>query len=413
MAAGGAERYATADIDVAGPIPALALSGEECGVGILLRQSGRPLDYLMRAMEPGTVLSPDQVEALVRPRVRAALLRECIRSELSPEPVPPRGCRLTVAVCTHDRTELLTACLRRLCEVRDAEPGFADVELLVVDNAPSDSGTRELVEVLDGVRYVVEPRPGLDFARNHALAEATGTWLAYVDDDVEVDRAWLAGLAAAVQEHPDAAAITGLVLPFELATRAQVLFERRGGFRRGFVPLRYAGDRLPGNPLYPCGAGIFGAGCNMAYRRDVLTKLGGFDEALDTGRPLPGGGDLDMFYRVVRSGRVLVYEPRMLVFHKHRREYAALRRQYWTWGTGFMAFVAKTYGSDRPQRRRLRRLVRWWLVEQLRTLRAILRGRETLPVELALAELCGGVVGLAGTYGRSRRRSAAIVAAHR
>jgi hypothetical protein len=202
--------------------------------------------------------------------------------------------------------------------------------------------------------------------------------------------------------------VTGLVLPAELVTRAQVLFERRGGFGRGFQKLRYAGQTLPGNPLYPTGAGIFGAGCNMVLRREVVQGLGGFDEALDTGPPLPGGGDLDIFYRVVRADHPLVYEPRMLVFHRHRREYEALRRQYWSWGEGFMAFVAKTYRSDPPQRPKLRRLVRWWFADQLGSLKRSVRRSTVLTPGLVLAELAGGVVGLTGTYARSRRRVARL-----
>ena len=89
-------------------------------------------------------------------------------------------------------------------------------------------------------------------------------------------------------------------------------------------------------------------GCNMAFRRDVLLEIGGFDEALDTGAPLPGGGDLDIFYRIIRAGYVLVYEPSYMVFHEHRESVSALRRQYYTWGLGLMAFVEKSYRNDRP-----------------------------------------------------------------
>lgn len=279
-----------------------------------------------------------------------------------------------------------------------------EVELLVVDNAPASDATRELVASFAGVRYALEPRPGLDFARNRALAEARGDFVAYVDDDATVDPEWLTGLAEALTENPDAAAVTGLVLPSELETPAQIVFEGRGGFRRGFEKLRYEGEYRPGNPVYPCGAGIFGAGANMVVRRDVALQLGGFDEALDTGPPLPGGGDLDMFYRVIRGGFPLVYEPRMLAFHRHRRAYRALRRQYWTWGTGFMAFVAKTYRVDPEQRPKLRRLIRWWFEYQSRELARSVVRRNPLTPDLVLAELAGGVVGLAGTYERSQRR---------
>ncbi|MHC5831311.1 MAG: glycosyltransferase family 2 protein, partial [Nostoc sp.] len=106
-----------------------------------------------------------------------------------------------------------------------------------------------------------------------------------------------------------------------------------------------------------------------SLRRNILLKIGGFDEALDTGATLPGGGDLDIFYRVIQAGYPLVYEPKYLVFHQHRREYTQLRRQYWTWGLGFMAFVVKSYQSDPPQRSQLRRLVWWWFKDELKQLK--------------------------------------------
>jgi cellulose synthase/poly-beta-1,6-N-acetylglucosamine synthase-like glycosyltransferase len=235
------------------------------------------------------------------------------------------------------------------------------------------------------------------------LQEATGEIIAYLDDDVVVDDQWLKGMVEAWAENPDAGAFTGLVLPYELATEAQILFEKRGGFGRGFEKIHY-GQVLPGNPLYPCGAGIFGAGCNMAFRREVLLKVGGFDEALDTGGPLPGGGDLDIFYRVIRAGYPLVYEPKYLVFHQHRRDLAGLRRQYWSWGLGFMAFVVKSYRQDPFQRSKFRRLVWWWFKDQLYQFGMSVIGRHVLPTRMILAELWGGIVGLLGEYPRSLTR---------
>ncbi|BAU13811.1 glycosyl transferase family 2 [Leptolyngbya sp. NIES-3755] len=273
----------------------------------------------------------------------------------------------------------------------------------MIDNAPTDDRTQELVASLPTVRYVQEPKAGLNFARNQALEVANTELLAFLDDDVVVDRLWFEGLITAWAENPDAAAWTGLVLPYELETEAQILFESRGGFGRGFEKIRY-GQILPQNPLYPCGAGIFGAGCNMAFRRDVLLKLGGFDEALDTGAPLPGGGDLDIFYRMIRSNNVLVYEPQYLVYHQHRRESEKLRRQYWSWGLGLMAFVAKSYQTDPPQREQLQRLITWWFQYQTKQLIKSWTGRHPLPAEMILAEIWGGIRGLFGEYPRSQQR---------
>jgi GT2 family glycosyltransferase len=189
-----------------------------------------------------------------------------------------------------------------------------------------------------------------------------------------------------------------------LETEAQILFEQRGGFRRGFDKVRY-GQTLPGDTSYPCRAWIFGTGANMAFRRDILMELGGFDEALDTGSSLPGGGDPDIFYRVIRAGYPLVYEPRYLVFHQHRREIKALRRQYErSWGRGFMAFLIKSYQTDPSYRPKLCWLVVWWLGEHLWKLQKSLRGRYMLPPDMVLAELWGEIVGLLGEYSRSLKR---------
>src|SRR4029077_11695552 len=157
---------------------------------------------------------------------------------------------LTIAICTRNRPDgvhRLLESLSRLSVSPDASPGRSPMEILVVDNAPSDDRTRDLVSQRPEVSYVREPRPGLNFARNRALREARGEILAFLDDDVIADRHWLAGLADAWAANRDAAAFTGLVLPMELETEAQIVFERRGGFRRGFDRIRY-GPVFPGNP---------------------------------------------------------------------------------------------------------------------------------------------------------------------
>jgi glycosyltransferase involved in cell wall biosynthesis len=402
--------YTIIELEVTQPLSIIQPDQNDTGVALILRRKGRPIGFLMRSLPPKTVLLPESLAELLSQEFGPKLLQESIREELAPVVGWVQFPSLTVAICTKDRPENLARCLKHLLKVRkpntsslrtsDSLPGF---EVLVVDNAPSDERTKELVSTMSGVRYVQEPRAGLDFARNRALREATGEIIAYLDDDVAVDRQWLEGLVDAWSENPDAGAFTGLVLPYELATEAQILFEQRGGFRRGFEKIRY-GQILPGNPLYPCGSGIFGVGCNMAFRKEILLRLGGFDEALDTGPPLPGGGDLDIFYRVIRAGYPLVYEPQYLVFHQHRRDLVDLRRQYRSWGLGFMAFVTKSYQQDSTQRRKILRLIAWWFRDQLQQLKQSVLGGHALPPNMILAELWGGVVGLVGEYHRSQNR---------
>ena len=151
---------------------------------------------------------------------------------------------------------------------------------------------------------------------------------------------------------------------------------------------------------------MFGCGCNMVFRRQTLIDIGGFDDALDTGSPLPGGGDLDIFYRLVRAGYPLVSEPRLMVLHQHRREYARLRHQMWTWGLGSMAYVSKSYRSDPAYRENIRRWIWWWAAYQASKVLVpfLRRSRKSWPLDLVIAEFAGGVVGLMGEYRRSMNR---------
>jgi len=397
--------YRIVEIEITQPLPIISLSENETGIAILLRRKGKPIAFWMEPLPANAEFTPEDLSRRIIDKADIKLLGEGIREELAPPVKPARFPSVTVAICTKDRPEHLAHCLNSLRALQPlASCGTASLKILVVDNAPSNECTRDLVASQPEVLYTCEPRPGLDFARNRAIREATGELLAFLDDDVTVDHCWLTGLMEAWAENPDAAAFTGLVLPYELVTEAQIIFEKRGGFRRGFEKIRYHGQTIPENSFYPCASGIFGAGANMAFRRDILLKLGGFDEALDTGSPLPGGGDLDIWYRVIRAGYPLVYEPQYMVFHQHRRELEALRRQYWSWGSGLMAFMAKHYKTDSFQRPKLRRLVWWWFKNQLRQFQRSLRGCHALPPSMIFAELSGGVIGLLGEYSRSVKR---------
>ena len=321
-------RYSHFDIDVAYPLQELPLERSDTGAAVLVRRKGVPIGFWMEATHGAPSVSIDTLEQRIASKFGDRIVAEAVREELTPRSDPLAFPSLTIAICTKDRPEGLERLLESLrTQLAAAAAARRPIEVLIVDNAPSDSRTRDLAARWPDVRYVLEPKPGLNFGRNRAVRESGSEFLTYLDDDVVVDCGWLAGLCEAWAANRDAGAFTGQVLALELETEAQIIFERRGGFRRGFDRVRY-GPISVNDQLYPGGAGSFGAGANMCFRTRMLAALGGFDEALDTGAWVPGGGDLDMFYRVIRAGYPLVYEPRFLVFHEHRREMAALSRQY-------------------------------------------------------------------------------------
>lgn len=397
--------YRIVEIELAEPLAPLSLTEAESGFAIVARWKGRLAGFHMEKTAAGACLSTAALSSLAEEHfARRALALEAQAEFVTRQSPPPAGAApsLSIAICTKDRAKRLARLLASLCAAWPTSP-FPSTEILVVDNASVDGETREAVSQFEGVRYVFEPRAGLDFARNAALEHATGGLLAFLDDDVVIDRDWLFGLYAGWSGCPEAGGFTGLVLPYRLDTEAQIEFERRGGFGRGFEARRFHSAKA-GNPLHPVGAGILGAGCNMAFDRSLLLSLGGFDEALDTGAPLPGGGDLDIFYRVLRSGRIMAYEPRYAVYHEHRETIPQLRRQYWTWGLGFMAYLTKSRRSDSALKAKQDAIIRWWLFDKLAALAGSTCRLRLREAGFHAAELWGGVIGMAGEYDRSLLR---------
>lgn len=291
---------------------------------------------------------------------------------------------LTAAICTHDRPHLLKRALSSLV----AQQG-ALAEILVVDNAPSDGRTRTLVaDAFPSVRYLHEPSPGLDFSRNRALRAATGEVVAFLDDDAVADPGWSAALTAAFQA-PGVGAVTGRVEALTLETEAQRLFEANGGFGRGSrrVHLPHdAGQPLHGRraPLIAWAVSV-GSGCSLAVRRDLALRLGGFDEALDLGEVLPGGGDHDILWRVLESGYEVVYEPGALARHEHRREPAAMAAQVAGHQRALVALVVKILARTRGRRRApIAAFLAWRLLKPGHRLARRAMGRDPLPASLLL-----------------------------
>ena len=204
-------------------------------------------------------------------------------------------------------------------------------------------------------------------------------------------------------------AVTGLVLPYELETEAQVLFERHGGgFGRGFRRRYWRIDNESGDrPLRYLGSGSFGTGANMAYRRSLLERIGSFDPALDVGTVTNGGGDLEMFFRVLKEGYLLAYEPTAMVRHRHRRNYAQLREQLANNGVGFYSCLVRTALAYPDARADAILFGVWWFWRG--NLRRLLASfiRPRFPRDLIWAELWGSLVGLV-RYPAARRNAAGI-----
>jgi GT2 family glycosyltransferase len=292
---------------------------------------------------------------------------------------------ITAVICTRRRPAQLRRALESLLRL-DPSPA----EILVVDNAPGDgSPTAGIREDFPGVACAAEPREGLDFARNRALRAAKEKVVAFLDDDAVAQPGWARAMAGVFDEIPEAGVCTGQVLPLCLETEGQRIFEANGGFGRGRSRIRLPEDArrpLHGRPAPLIAWAVsMGSGVSFAVRREWALELGGFDEALDLGPLLPGGGDHDMLWRMLEAGHHAVYEPAALALHEHRREREDAYRQIIGHQRALAAMLAKSLGNSRGRRRAgIALFLAWRLVKPgARVVRRLLR-RDPLPVSALL-----------------------------
>ena len=341
------------DVDLHGAGPVHDVAGiPDCGsILATVRWLGTPVGYLAHPPTPERG-SGHQLSRAILATLGDAILRRAtaqamattglarrapladLPRDLASRPLPS----LTVAVCTRDRPDDLARCLAALARL-----DYPDLDVLVVDNSPRDRSVETLVRSRHPhVRYIAEPCPGLNWARRRAVEASGRDVLAFVDDDVVVEPGWARALGGILGENPDVQAVTGLVMPLELSHVPQQLFERAGGLGRGFERrwLRRRRDELTASRF--ANTSSCGVGAAMAFRRAVFAQVGSFDPALGAGTATGGGDDLDLFFRVLRAGHTLVYEPAAAARHRHRREMEALRSQLENWCRGMLAYLERT-----------------------------------------------------------------------
>lgn len=328
-----AARVRILEADVGQPLEDIHGLDDHSSARVLVRRRGRPIAFVRVGIRDGVCRAADILAAL--PDDAGSTDEAASDTPLAGEGRLPT---LTVAVCTRDRPEELEGCLDALRRV-----DYPGLDVLVVDNAPSDDRTARLCGAFAGVRYRVEPRPGLDWARNRAILESASEILAFTDDDARPDPDWARRLVEPFLENPRIMAVAGLVIPLELETDAQVMFEEYGGLSGGIDPIRLVPAPDWGvRGLWHCALmAPHGSGANMAFRRSAFDAVGVFDPALDVGTPTGGGGDTEMLFRVLANGYGMAYEPRAIVRHRHRRDEAGLRRQITGWGSGFTAVLLR------------------------------------------------------------------------
>ena len=230
------------------------------------------------------------------------------RSAGASVPVVPVG----VAITTLGRPHTLARCLRSLQE-GSAHPA----EVVVVDQSV-DRSARPVVDACDRLpdaRHVGHEASGLGAGQNEAVRHTRSRIVAVLDDDCVADPEWIAEAARLLAPESAVDMIGGRVLPLDEDGSAGLhpVSSRTSRHPRGFRSRTRPWD--------------VGSGNNFALRREWFDRIGGCDERLGPGSPGRGAVDIDLFYRLLRAGARVRYEPSLVVYHERKTRGERLARR--------------------------------------------------------------------------------------
>jgi GT2 family glycosyltransferase len=232
---------------------------------------------------------------------------EAVSRAFAGVPFPPDAewPRVSVVVCTYNGERTIRDCLEGLARLV-----YPDYEVIVVNDGSTDR-TARIADEYD-VRLINTPNRGLSAARNAGLEAATGDIVAYTDDDAWPDPHWLYYLAHAFGKYGFAGVGGPNLAPPGDGFVAECIADAPGGPAHVLLSDRVA-EHIPG--------------CNMAFRREVLQRVGGFDPVYRV-----AGDDVDVCWRVQQAGGTLGFHPAAVVWHHRRKSVRAYWRQQQGYG---------------------------------------------------------------------------------
>jgi O-antigen biosynthesis protein len=215
---------------------------------------------------------------------------------------------VSAVICAYNAADTLDDCLTALERLT-----YPDYEIILVNDGSRDR-TSEIAHSHPRVRVIDIPNRGLSAARNVGLAAARGEIVAYTDADTRVDRDWLTFLVQPFLVSNVVGSGGPNVVPPDDSPIAQCIARAPGGPTHVLLDDRTA-EHVPG--------------CNMAFRRDALLAIGGFNPIY-----LRAGDDVDVCWRLQGRGWTIGFASSALVWHRHRASIKAYWRQQVGYGEG-------------------------------------------------------------------------------
>jgi GT2 family glycosyltransferase len=248
-----------------------------------------------------------------RPKPALAAVAACYNGTLPP-PLP-RYPHVSVVVCAYNAERTLDRCLSSLAAL-----DYPDYEVILVNDGSRD-GTLAIAERHAFCRIINQPNKGLSVARNVGAEAASGEIVAYTDSDCVADPDWLTYLVAKMEAGRLVACGGPNFPPPEPSLIPAAVAVSPGG---------------PTHVLLSDEVAEHIAGCNMAFRRDVLLRLGGFDPIYRA-----AGDDVDICWRLQDAGYTIGFCPAAVVWHFRRNTVKAYFNQQRGYGKAEALVYAK------------------------------------------------------------------------
>jgi glucosyl-dolichyl phosphate glucuronosyltransferase len=218
--------------------------------------------------------------------------------------------KTSVIICTFNRNERLTEALESL--MRMSVPLAMEWEVLIVDNNSTDAtkstGESFAARYAGRIRYIFEGAQGKSFALNTGIREAHGDFLAFTDDDVTFDQHWLTELVGTLEKF-NCAGVGGKIIPVWNFSKPRWFQESDSSKLFPAIVSFDMGEK-------PCSIKTAAFGANMAFRKELFLKYGGFRADLG---PTVGseirGEDSEFCRRLIKAGQRVVYAPTAVVYH--------------------------------------------------------------------------------------------------
>ena len=264
--------------------------------------------------------------------------------------------KLSVIIATYNRAPHLRRALESLAGQTLAPERF---EIVVVDNNSSDDTPEVCGRFAADYPWlnfmmVAEARQGVSHARNAGITNSRGEYLAFIDDDEEVNTGFAESYYRFFESHPEATVAGGEIVPLYEYTPPEWL--------SGYTERPIAGTLRLGGKIREFPRNRFPGGGNMGVRRMVFERYGMFDPGLGrTGISLLAAEEKELIHRFRAGGEKVFYLPEAKVLHIIPKE--KLSKEYFDKVTrmiGVSERIRTEAKSDRAYRHRLvLELIKW------------------------------------------------------